>query len=151
MNKNKIWNLLHSIYDFSININQVLNFINPNIIHFILKQKVYTINLECFSYGKIKIVPGKLYINLNIAIIDSEIRFLYLNMNEVSSDAFILHFEKYFILKNNNIHVNNLSVLEKFKLFLETDNKQYFNIDNNNFITKENLHSVPEIIMNITQ
>ena len=149
MNKDIMWDLLNSIYNFSININRVLNSINPNITYFILKQKVYSNNLECIYDGKIKIVSGSLYINLNIVILDSEIIYIYLSKNIMDYNHFNLHFEKCFILRNNNIHVYNPPIFDQFILDLKTPNKHYFNIENNNFISKENYYMIPEIIMKV--
>ena len=142
-------NLYNSFYYFSSHISEVLNSINPNITYFILKQKVYGDNLECISDRKIKIVPGSLYVNLNIVIIDSEIKYIYLNSNIMDCHYFNLYFEKYFVLKNNNIYIYNLTIIDKLVLLLKTPNQYYFNIDYNNFITNEKYHLAPENIMKV--
>lgn len=148
---NMMKDLYDSISEFSINIGEVLNSINPNITYFILKQKVYGNNLERICDRKIKIVPGSLYVNLNIIIIDSEIKYIYLNSNIMDCYYFNLYFEKYFILKNNNIHIYNLTIIDKLVLLLKTPNQYYFNIEYNNFITNEKYHLAPENIMNVTK
>lgn len=151
MNKDIMQSLLNSIHMFSIDINQVLNSINPNITYFILKQKIYSNNLECIYNRKIKNVSGALYINLNIVIIDSEIKYIYLNKNIMDYNHFNLYFEKCFILRNNNIHIYNPPIFDQFILDLKTPNEHYFDIEYNNFITIENYHIAPKITMKVIQ
>lgn len=146
---NTMMNLYNSFYYFSSHISEVLNSINPNITYFILKQKVYGDNLECISDRKIKIVSGSIYVNLNIVIIDSEIKYIYLNPITSGDNSVKLYFEKYFVLKNNNIHIYNLTIIDKLVLHLKTPNQYYFNIDYNNFITNEKYHLAPENIMKV--